>query len=192
MILKPIFKHIVFKNFSPILVEEYLEGALEVDVDALYDGERGWIAGIMEHFEPLGIHSGDSACVLPPVSLSPDILYQLKEQTLHIAQVLNVRGLLNVQFAIYNNQILVIEANPRASRTVPYVSKALGVPVAQIAAKISLGARLDEFDLPSFEDLLYFSVKQPVFSFNRFKDISTQLGPIMKSTGEVMGDFFKF
>jgi len=175
------------QEFLPILVEEYLEGAIEVDVDALYDGEWGWIAGIMEHFEPLGIHSGDSACVLPPVSLSQDILFQLKEQTLHLAKALKVKGHLNVQFAIYNNQILVIEANPRASRTVPYVSKTLGIPVAQIAAKISLGARLDEFDLPSFEDLLHFSVKQPVFSFNRFKDISTQLGPIMKSTGEVMG-----
>jgi carbamoyl-phosphate synthase large subunit len=168
----------------PVLLDKFLENAIEVDVDAVRDGENTVIAGVMEHIERAGIHSGDSSCVLPPVSLSDSVVEELKSSAMKIADALNVVGLLNVQFAVTpKNEVFVIEANPRASRTVPFVSKATGKPWAKIAAKAMLGRKITE----KVEPLNYYSVKACVFPFNKFAGVDIILGPEMRSTGEVMG-----
>jgi carbamoyl-phosphate synthase large subunit len=171
----------------PILVDRFLENATEVDVDALADGEQVVIAGIMEHIEEAGIHSGDSSCVLPSVAIPEETRQVLKEYTIHLARALNVIGLMNVQYAIQNGKVFVLEVNPRASRTVPYVSKATGVPLAKIAARLMTGRKLKEFGLPAELPVDHYFVKSPVFPFRKFPGVDIILGPEMKSTGEVMG-----
>jgi carbamoyl-phosphate synthase large subunit len=171
---------------APVLIDSFLQGAVEVDVDAVSDGESVVVAGIMEHIEEAGIHSGDSACSLPPYSLGPDIIARLHEQTHALARGLGVVGLMNVQYAIKDEAIYVIEVNPRASRTVPFVAKAIGVPVARIAARVMAGAKLSEFDWPSAPPK-HVAVKEAAFPFARFPGVDVLLGPEMKSTGEVMG-----
>ncbi|MEO0784484.1 MAG: carbamoyl-phosphate synthase large subunit [Pseudomonadota bacterium] len=169
-----------------LFIDRYLEDATEVDVDALCDGENVHVAGIMEHIEEAGVHSGDSACALPPYSLDAEIQTRLAEQATALAKALNVRGLINIQFAIKDDDIFVLEANPRASRTVPFVAKAVGTPVANIAAKLMAGERLDQFDVSSAKPSR-IAVKEAVFPFSRFQDVDPVLGPEMRSTGEVMG-----
>ena len=171
----------------PILIDKYLEDAIEVDVDAISDGNITVIGGIMEHIEEAGIHSGDSDCVLPPYTLAEDQIDQLKEYTYALAKTLNLCGLMNVQYAIRNDQIFVLEVNPRASRTIPFVSKAIGVPLAKLAARVMAGKTLRELGFTAEIEPEYFSVKAPVFPFSRFPGADTRLGPEMKSTGEVMG-----
>ena len=171
---------------SPVLIDSYLRDAVEVDVDAICDGERVHIAGIMEHIEEAGIHSGDSACALPPHTLSEAVIAEIGRQTERLAHELKVVGLMNVQFAVQNGDIYILEVNPRASRTVPFVAKATGVPVAKIAARIMLGARLDAFDLERAR-AGHIAVKETVFPFARFPGVDVVLGPEMRSTGEVMG-----
>ncbi len=171
----------------PVLIDKYLEDAIEVDVDAISDGENVIIGGIMEHIEEAGIHSGDSACSLPPYSLSQDIIERIKLQTKAVAGELNVIGLMNMQFAVKDGVIYILEVNPRASRTIPYVSKSIGVPLAKMAAKVMMGKRLAELGLDSEIKVSHFSVKEAVFPFDRFAGVDTLLGPEMKSTGEVMG-----
>ncbi|MGH2836188.1 MAG: carbamoyl-phosphate synthase large subunit, partial [Solirubrobacteraceae bacterium] len=171
-----------------IYLDRFLEDSVEVDVDALCDGEEVWIAGIMQHVEEAGIHSGDSACVLPPHSLGEEMLDEIRAQTTGIAKALGVVGLLNVQFAIHAGQGLhVIEANPRASRTVPFVSKAIGLPVAKLACRIMLGEKLADLGLPSEVVTGHVCVKEAVLPFDRFAGTDVLLGPEMRSTGEVMG-----
>ena len=170
----------------PILIDLFLENAIEVDVDAVSDGEEVLIAGIMEHIEEAGVHSGDSACVLPPFSLSDALVEELRKQTRALAIELEVCGLMNVQYAIQDDQVFVLEVNPRASRTVPFVSKATGVPWAKIAAKVMTGMTLKELGVHEVE-IAYQAVKESVFPFNRFPGTDTVLGPEMRSTGEVMG-----
>jgi carbamoyl-phosphate synthase large subunit len=172
----------------PILVDRFLENATEVDVDALSDGKDVVIAGIMEHVEEAGIHSGDSSCVLPAVQISEANLRQLRDYTRRLALELNVVGLMNVQYAIQSGTVYVLEVNPRASRTVPYVSKATGVPLAKIAARLMSGRKLSEFGLKDELPVRHFFVKSPVFPFQKFPGVDTLLGPEMKSTGEVMGE----
>ena len=171
----------------PVLIDKYLEEAIEVDVDAISDGDRTVIGGIMEHIEEAGIHSGDSDCVLPPYTLVDEQIEQLKAFTYSLAKALRVRGLMNVQYAIKNDEIYVLEVNPRASRTIPFVSKAIGVPLAKLAARVMAGKTLEELGFTREIEPAYFSVKAPVFPFNRFPGSNTRLGPEMKSTGEVMG-----
>ncbi len=171
----------------PVLIDKYLEEAIEVDVDAISDGNMTVIGGIMEHIEEAGVHSGDSDCVLPPYTLVDDQIDQLKEYTYLLAKALNVCGLMNVQYAIKNDEIFVLEVNPRASRTIPFVSKAIGVPLAKLAARVMAGKSLHELGFTSEIEPTYFSVKAPVFPFNRFPGANSRLGPEMKSTGEVMG-----
>lgn len=171
----------------PILIDKFLEDAMELDVDAVCDGQITVIGGIMEHIEAAGIHSGDSACVLPPVHLTPDQLEEIKRQTRLLAHGLNVVGLMNVQFAIQNETIYVLEVNPRASRTVPFVSKATGVPLAKIATKVMLGHKLRDLGFDREREPRHVSVKESVFPFSRFPGVDILLGPEMKSTGEVMG-----
>ncbi len=171
----------------PILVDRFLENATEVDVDALADGEQVVVAGIMEHIEEAGIHSGDSSCVLPCVQIPEPARRTLREYTVRLAQALRVVGLMNVQFAIQNGKVYVLEVNPRASRTAPYVSKATGVPLAKIAARLMVGRKLKEFALPEELAVSHYFVKSPVFPFQKFPGVDTILGPEMKSTGEVMG-----
>jgi carbamoyl-phosphate synthase large subunit len=171
----------------PILVDRFLENATEVDVDALADGEDVVIAGIMEHIEEAGIHSGDSSCVLPAVEIPASQRRTLREYTVKLARQLNVVGLMNVQYAIQNGKVYVLEVNPRASRTVPYVSKATGVPVAKVAARLMVGRKLREFGLEEELPVRHSFVKSPVFPFQKFPGADTLLGPEMKSTGEVMG-----
>ncbi|RKU25851.1 carbamoyl phosphate synthase large subunit [Candidatus Poribacteria bacterium] len=171
----------------PVLIDKYLEEAIEVDVDAISDGDLTVIGGIMEHIEEAGIHSGDSDCVLPPYTLVDEQIEQLKTFTYDLAKALHVRGLMNVQYAIKNDEIYVLEVNPRASRTIPFVSKAIGVPLAKLAARVMAGKTLDELGFTHEIEPAYFSVKAPVFPFNRFPGSNTRLGPEMKSTGEVMG-----
>ena len=169
-----------------LFIDRYLSDAIEVDVDALCDGESVHVAGIMEHIEEAGVHSGDSACALPPYTLSPKIIGRLGEQTVALARALNVRGLINIQYAVKGDEIYVLEANPRASRTVPFVAKAVGAPIASIAAKIMAGKALTEFDLRHAE-ASRVAVKEAVFPFARFANVDPILGPEMRSTGEVMG-----
>ena len=170
----------------PLLIDRYLTDAIEVDVDCLADGKDTFIAGIMEHIEEAGIHSGDSACSLPPHSLDAKTLGELERQTRALALALKVGGLMNVQYAIKNGDIFVLEVNPRASRTVPFVAKVIGLPVAKIAARVMAGETLASFKLkpPRFP---HVGVKEAVFPFARFPGVDTVLGPEMKSTGEVMG-----
>jgi len=171
----------------PILLDRFLDDAIEVDVDAVSDGKQVVIGGIMEHVEQAGVHSGDSACSLPPYSLSVEIQDELRRQTVAMAQALNVVGLMNVQFAIQRNIVYVLEVNPRASRTVPFVSKATGVPLAKVAARCMAGQSLADQGVTGEVVLPYFSVKEAVFPFIKFPGVDTILGPEMKSTGEVMG-----
>ncbi len=171
---------------SPLLLDRYVNEAIEVDVDAIGDGEDIWVAGIMEHIEEAGVHSGDSACALPPYTLCNDMLARLRAQTVQLAKALDVHGLMNVQYAIQGDVIYVLEVNPRASRTVPFVAKAIGAPVAGIAAKIMAGAKLSDFDLPDMPTT-HVAVKEAVFPFARFAGVDPVLGPEMRSTGEVMG-----
>jgi carbamoyl-phosphate synthase large subunit len=173
---------------TTIYLDRFLEDSIEVDVDALCDGTDVWIAGIMQHVEEAGIHSGDSACVLPPHALGAEMLAQIREQTTGIARALGVIGLLNVQFAIHGEQGLhVIEANPRASRTVPFVSKAIGLPVAKLACRVLLGERIADLGLPEDTTNGHVCVKEVVLPFDRFAGADSLLGPEMRSTGEVMG-----
>ena len=172
---------------TTIYLDRFLEDSIEVDVDALSDGTDVWIAGIMQHVEEAGIHSGDSACVLPPHTLGPEMLDQIRAQTEGIARALEVVGLLNVQFAIREDTLYVIEANPRASRTVPFVSKAIGLPVAKLACRVLLGERLADLDLPADTSNDHVCVKEVVLPFDRFAGADSLLGPEMRSTGEVMG-----
>ncbi len=182
---------VVVSGDSPVLLDSYLSGAVEVDVDALADGENVHVAGIMEHIEEAGVHSGDSACSLPPYSLSAGIIEGLKAQSVALAKELKVIGLMNVQFAVKDDEIYLIEVNPRASRTVPFVAKAVNSPIASIAAQLMAGAKLSEFDLvdPLVER---FAVKEAVLPFARFPGVDTLLGPEMRSTGEVMGSDASF
>lgn len=179
---------------TPVLLDHYLKGAIELDVDALCDGKNVYVTGVMEHIEEAGIHSGDSACVIPPHSLSQTTINNVYEQTIKLAKALNVKGLMNVQYAVQTDEatgedlIFIIEVNPRASRTVPFVSKATGVPVAKLAARIMAGETLEDFDgMLTGMSKEHFAVKAPVFPFNRFPGVDPLLGPEMKSTGEVMG-----
>jgi carbamoyl-phosphate synthase large subunit len=171
---------------NPLLFDRYLDGAIEVDVDALSDGKDVFVCGIMEHIEEAGIHSGDSACSLPPYTLSAEMIAELKRQTIALAKSLEVGGLMNVQYAIRDGQIYVLEVNPRASRTVPFVAKTIGVPVAKIASRVMAGESLASFNL-SEKPLKHVAVKEAVFPFARFPGVDTILGPEMRSTGEVMG-----
>ena len=170
-----------------IFLDRFLENAIEVDVDAICDGEDVWIGGIMQHVEEAGIHSGDSACVLPPHSLGGDMLREIREATAALALELGVVGLMNVQYGVYGEDLYVIEANPRASRTVPFVSKATGLPLAKIACRVMLGERLADMDLPDDPGGDHISVKEAVLPFDRFAGADALLGPEMRSTGEVMG-----
>ena len=178
---------VVVSGDSPVLIDWYLRDAIEVDVDAISDGKEVFVCGIMEHIEEAGIHSGDSACSLPPYSLSDATVRELRRQTEALALALNVVGLMNVQFAIQNNTIFILEVNPRASRTVPFVAKATNVPIAKIAARVMAGEKLSEFNLTENLKPTHTAVKEAVFPFSRFPGIDIILGPEMKSTGEVMG-----
>ncbi|HKO22376.1 MAG TPA: carbamoyl-phosphate synthase large subunit, partial [Candidatus Eisenbacteria bacterium] len=171
----------------PILVDKFLEDALEIDVDAICDGERVVVGGVMEHVEKAGVHSGDSACALPPYSLGDDQIATIKRQTRALALELGVIGLLNIQFAIKNDTVYVLEVNPRASRTVPFVSKAIGVPLAKHATKIMLGRHLDDLGFTEEREPEHIAIKEAVFPFVKFPGTDVVLGPEMKSTGEVMG-----
>ena len=185
-------------NDSPVLLDRFLNDAIEVDVDCLSDGQRVFVGGVMEHIEQAGVHSGDSACSLPPYSLSADLVAELKRQTEQMARALKVVGLMNVQFAIQRDAaggdgtVYVLEVNPRASRTVPYVSKATGLPLARIAARCMAGASLAQQGIGAEVTPPYFSVKEAVFPFVKFPGVDTILGPEMKSTGEVMGVGYSF
>ena len=178
--------HVKADQEHPLLLDRFLENAIEVDVDALADGERVWVAGIMQHVEEAGVHSGDSACVIPPLSLGEQMLDQIRATTERIALELGVIGLLNIQYGVAGGELYVIEANPRASRTVPFVSKAIGVPLAKMAARLMLGERLADQELPDGPPE-HVSVKEAVLPFARFAGADSVLGPEMKSTGEVMG-----
>jgi carbamoyl-phosphate synthase large subunit len=171
----------------PILIDKFLEDAIEVDVDAICDGQMCVIGGIMEHIEEAGIHSGDSAMVLPPHTLGNDIIEKIRQQTKRLALELNVKGLLNIQFAVRRNTVYILEVNPRASRTVPFVSKVIGVPLANLATKIMLGAKLKDLGFTEEKKINHVAVKESVFPFIRFPGVDPVLGPEMKSTGEVMG-----
>jgi len=174
-------------NESPVLLDRFLDDAIEVDVDAVCDGQRVLIGGIMEHVEQAGVHSGDSGCSLPPNSLSKALQDELREQTRKLALGLNVVGLMNIQFAIQNGTIFVLEVNPRASRTAPFVSKAIGLPLAKVGARVMTGRSLESLDATRERIPPYFAVKEAVFPFVKFPEADPILGPEMKSTGEVMG-----
>jgi carbamoyl-phosphate synthase large subunit len=184
---------VTFSQSRPVLIDRFLEDATEVDVDALCDGNRVLIAGIMEHIEEAGVHSGDSSCVLPAFSLPPSVLSAIEKCTTQLALSLNVIGLMNVQYAIKDGAVYVLEVNPRASRTVPFVSKATGVPLPKIAVGLMLGKKLGDFAYLTngvTEGTLpvpCFFVKSPVFPFAKFPGVDPALGPEMRSTGEVMG-----
>ena len=171
---------------NPILIDKFIDHAMEVDVDAISDGKTVHVAGIMQHIEEAGIHSGDSACSLPPISIKPYLIKKIENQTRKLAIALKVKGFMNIQFAIKKDEIFVIEVNPRASRTVPFVSKAKGIPLAKIASRIMAGEKLSNFNLKDKSGKMY-AVKEAVFPFNKFPNSDLLLGPEMKSTGEVMG-----
>jgi carbamoyl-phosphate synthase large subunit len=177
---------VVVSGASPVLIDSYLSGAVEIDVDALSDGSTVHVAGVMEHIEEAGVHSGDSACALPPYTLDAAMIAEIRRQTGALALGLGVVGLMNVQFAIKDGDIYVLEVNPRASRTVPFVAKAVGAPIAAIAARVMAGEPLSAFDLPPPETG-HVAVKEAVLPFARFPGVDTILGPEMRSTGEVMG-----
>ncbi len=185
---------------KPLLIDRFLEDAIELDVDAVSDGEDVLIGAIMEHIEEAGIHSGDSATCIPPYTLPDEIMFKVKDQTKRLARELNVKGLMNVQYAVKDNEIYIIEVNPRASRTVPFVSKAVGYPLAKIASKVLIGKKLKDIVPEVFEikdthpatdfqsrSFKRYSIKEVVFPWNRFPEVDPLLGPEMKSTGEVMG-----
>jgi carbamoyl-phosphate synthase large subunit len=174
-------------NDSPVLLDRFLDLATEVDVDCICDGDRVLIGGVMEHIEQAGVHSGDSGCSLPPFSLSQELQEEMHAQVVKLAKGLNVVGLMNTQFAIQNNVVYLLEVNPRASRTIPFVSKAIGVPLAKIAAKVMVGESLSKQGFVNQRTPEYFSVKEAVFPFVKFPGADPILGPEMKSTGEVMG-----
>jgi len=171
----------------PVLIDKFLDDATEVDVDAIADGETVVVGGVLEHIEQAGVHSGDSAMVLPPYSLPKEIVDEIKRQTHALAKACNVRGLMNVQFAVKDGVVYVIEVNPRASRTVPFVSKCTGVPLARLAAKVMTGMTLKELGFTEEITPPHFAVKESVFPFDRFPGVDVILGPEMRSTGEVMG-----
>jgi carbamoyl-phosphate synthase large subunit len=171
---------------NPILIDKFIDHAMEVDVDAISDGKQVFVAGIMQHIEEAGIHSGDSACCLPPISIKPFLIKEIENQTKKLALALKVKGFMNIQFAIKKDEIYVIEVNPRASRTVPFVSKAKNLPLAKIASRVMAGEKLSKFDLKDKVKNMY-AVKEAVFPFNKFPNSDLLLGPEMKSTGEVMG-----
>ena len=172
---------------SPILLDKFLNDAIEVDIDLICDGEEVYIAGIMEHIEEAGIHSGDSGCSLPPYTLKQSTVDQLREEASRLALALNVIGLMNAQFAIKEDEIFLLEANPRASRTAPFVSKAIGLQLAKLGALVMSGIKIKDLNLPNLTNETYFSVKEAVFPFSKFPEVDVLLGPEMKSTGEVMG-----
>jgi len=178
---------VIVSGKSPVLIDYYLRDAIEVDVDALCDGDDVHVAGVMEHIEEAGIHSGDSACSLPPYSLPDAVVEDMKQQTYALAKALKVVGLMNVQYAVQGTTVYILEVNPRASRTVPFVAKATGVPIAKIAARLMAGEKLKDFDLVSHALGNHIAVKEAVFPFARFPGVDVILGPEMKSTGEVMG-----
>jgi len=171
---------------NPILIDKFINNAMEVDVDAISDGKEVFVAGVMQHIEEAGIHSGDSACCLPPISIKKELIEEINNQTKKLALALKVKGFMNVQFAIKKDQIFIIEVNPRASRTVPFVSKAKGIPLAKIASRVMTGEKLSKFNLKNKNKKMY-AVKEAVFPFNKFPNVDVLLGPEMKSTGEVMG-----
>jgi carbamoyl-phosphate synthase large subunit len=175
----------------PVLIDSYLQNAIELDVDAVCDGEEVLIGGIMEHIEQAGIHSGDSACVIPTQSLSPEVLTTVREYTRKIALGLGVVGLVNLQLAVKDNVVYILEANPRASRTVPFVAKATGIPLAKIAAKVIMGKRLRDLGYKERE-IEHVAVKEVLLPFSKLAGVDTMLGPEMKSTGEVMGIDYDF
>ena len=177
---------VVASGDKPVLIDWYLRDAIEVDVDAICDGKNVYVAGIMEHIEEAGIHSGDSACSLPPYSLSDKIIIELRKQTETLGLALKVVGLMNIQFAIQNEIVYILEVNPRASRTVPFVAKATGVPIAKIAARVMAGEELTSFDLIENLSPHHTAVKEAVFPFSRFPGVDIILGPEMKSTGEAI------
>ena len=177
---------VIVSGDSPVLVDGYLQNAIEVDVDCLSDGKTVFVAGVMEHIEEAGIHSGDSACALPPHTLPADVITEIKRQTREMALALNVVGLMNVQFAVKDNDIYILEVNPRASRTVPFVAKSIDYPIAKIAARVMAGESLASFNLQD-RTLNHVTVKEAVFPFSRFPGVDVVLGPEMRSTGEVMG-----
>ncbi|XPV77436.1 MAG: carbamoyl-phosphate synthase large subunit [Desulfovibrio sp.] len=177
----------VISPSHPILLDKFLENAIEIDVDALSDGDETYVGGIMEHIEQAGIHSGDSASVLPPHSIRPELVEEIANQTKALAKELNVVGLMNIQFAIKDDEIYIIEVNPRASRTVPFVSKATSVPLARLATRVMLGEKLKDLKPQDMRKGGYYSVKESVMPFNRFPGVDVLLGPEMRSTGEVMG-----
>ncbi|KPF77935.1 carbamoyl phosphate synthase large subunit [alpha proteobacterium AAP81b] len=178
---------VIVSGDSPVLIDRYLRDAIEVDVDAVADGTDVFVAGVLQHIEEAGVHSGDSACSLPPYSLGPDIVAEIERQTAVLARALNVRGLMNIQFAVKNGMIYLIEVNPRASRTVPFTAKATGIAIAKIAARVMAGEKLADFDLRPRATGTHIAVKEAVFPFARFPGVDPVLGPEMKSTGEVMG-----
>ncbi len=178
---------VVVSGSSPVLIDRYLRDAIEVDVDAVADGDTVFVAGVLQHIEEAGVHSGDSACSLPPYSLPADIIAEIERQTEVLARALKVKGLMNVQFAVKDGDVYLIEVNPRASRTVPFTAKATGIPVAKIAARVMAGEKLASFDLSPRNVGNHIAVKEAVFPFARFPGVDPVLGPEMKSTGEVMG-----
>jgi carbamoyl-phosphate synthase large subunit len=178
---------VIVSGDSPVLIDRYLRDAIEVDVDAIADGETVYVAGVLQHIEEAGVHSGDSACSLPPYSLSNEIIAEIERQTTVLAHALNVCGLMNIQFAIKDGDVYLIEVNPRASRTVPFTAKATGIQVAKIASRVMAGEKLSSFDLSPRNTGNHIAVKEAVFPFARFPGVDPVLGPEMKSTGEVMG-----
>ena len=178
---------VIVSGDSPVLIDRYLRDAIEVDVDAVADGEMVYVAGVLQHIEEAGVHSGDSACSLPPYSLPADIIAEIERQTTVLAHALNVRGLMNIQFAVKDGDVYLIEVNPRASRTVPFTAKATGIQVAKIASRVMAGEALSSFDLSPRGTGNHIAVKEAVFPFARFPGVDPVLGPEMKSTGEVMG-----
>jgi carbamoyl-phosphate synthase large subunit len=192
MLAEYVGKAVVASPDKPILIDKVLDNAIEIDVDAIADGKDVYIAGIMEHVEEAGIHSGDSACVIPPRTLSKKTIDTIKEHTRNLALALKVKGLINIQYAVRDDIVYILEANPRASRTIPYVSKATGLPLAKLAAKVMVGRKLDSLISKnniknSPPHLNHSAVKEVVLPWTRFSNVDTVLGPEMKSTGEVMG-----
>lgn len=199
-LLEYIEEAVLVTEDKPLLIDRFLENAIELDVDAVSDGEDTLIGAVMEHIEEAGIHSGDSATCIPPYSLDDDLIIKVKEQTRKLAKALNVKGLMNVQYAVKDGEIYIIEVNPRASRTVPFVSKSIGYPLAKIASKVLIGKKLKDIVPEIFEikekhpasdfwdkSVKRYSIKEVVFPWNRFPEVDPLLGPEMKSTGEVMG-----
>jgi carbamoyl-phosphate synthase large subunit len=184
---KYIQMHVMTSSQYPLLIDQYLRDAIEIDVDAISDGTHVVVAGVMEHVEEAGIHSGDSACSLPPFSLGPEIIVRIQEQTIFLAKELQVIGLMNIQFAVQGREIFILEVNPRASRTVPFVSKTIGTPLAKLAMKTMLGHSLASLGFTKSKIVTHISVKESVFPFTKFGNVDVLLGPEMRSTGEVMG-----